>query len=779
MNQRHWIGTVFGAFWLLSCASDQDPVLSGTIGGASSGAKGGNESTTASIGGASSEGGAVGSPGGGVAGARASTKQGLLGEAAKAELERVKTALTATRGLDATSILANHKVDHPALGYDPLEAQYLSLINASPLALSIGETQILGRNGFVISDSQRFCSFYHGLDSIYAADLPVFVSADAILEAVHRSYDAALKELETTYLIQEVTDILSGMRARLSSVDASDELRADADLYLAVAAGLLSGATTGSVTGASGAKVSELLSSAKAASGLGEVTLFGQRQSLDWSQFAPRGHYTETPELQQYFRAMIWLGRTPMRLVATDEMGNQRLMRRQVDAAFLMSELLNEDGLVRWRNVEEVLAAFVGENDNMTPAEIPALLAALGVTDRAGTAAVDDATLMNALLLGGYGSQRIVSQIMYNGIDKTLPAERVFLLFGQRYVVDAHVFSNVVYDRVGGGSVKRMMPSTLDVAYAALGNDDALPLLSGQLTQFGYAPELESMRILVDEHGDDYWQSSLYTRWLGALRALSPATALAPTNTAALPAIAKSAPWGRRILNTQLGSWAELRHDTLLYAKQSYTSYPACEYPDAYVDPYPEFFSRLTKLAERGVEVAALVEKVTGTSSTALTAYFTKLASTATMLHDMATEELTGAPFTQDQIDFVNRAVRFKEVDVVCATVMQPSGWYVDLFLNQADITKCQPTIADVHTQPADAAGTEVGRILHVGTGYPRLMVTTMDTCTGPKAYVGVVFAYHERIAEKWKRLTDEEWGTEVASKSPADVEWMSDLVAP
>src|SRR5690606_19895048 len=84
-------------------------------------------------------------------------------------------------------------------------------------------------------------------------------------------------------------------------------------------------------------------------------------------------------------------------------------------------------------------------------------------------------------------------------------------------------------------------------------------------------------------------------------RELSPkATELTDPAAAGLPEIAATEPWSRRILNTQLGSWAELRHDTLLYAKQSYTGVPACEFPDAYVDPYPEFYARLAQYAELG-----------------------------------------------------------------------------------------------------------------------------------------------------------------------------------
>jgi hypothetical protein len=65
-----------------------------------------------------------------------------------------------------------------------------------------------------------------------------------------------------------------------------------------------------------------------------------------------------------------------------------------------------------------------------------------------------------------------------------------------------------------------------------------------------------------------------------------------------------------------------------------------------------------------------------------------------------------------------------------------------------------------------------------VGTSYPRMMVTTVDTCTGPKAYAGVVFAYHERITENWKRLTDKEWTADVTATPPSDVSWMTELVA-
>src|SRR5690606_36608389 len=157
---------------------------------------------------------------------------------------------------------------------------------------------------------------------------------------------------------------------------------------------------------------------------------------------------------------------------------------------------------------------------------------------------------------------------------------------------------NVVYDRVAEGAVLRMMPNPLDVAFAALGNDQAVTLLAPELERYDYAAELASMRVLADAHPESFWNANLYNLWLSAIRALSPeAEAIAEPSSGLFPA-ARSEAWGRRLLSTQLASWAELRHDTILYAKQSYTGAPSCEFPDAYLDPYPEFYAKVREYAE-------------------------------------------------------------------------------------------------------------------------------------------------------------------------------------
>jgi hypothetical protein len=279
---------------------------------------------------------------------------------------------------------------------------------------------------------------------------------------------------------------------------------------------------------------------------------------------------------------------------------------------------------------------------------------------------------------------------------------------------------------------------------------------------------------LVDQHEPAYFSESLYTGWIGALRAASPTW----TAGSAAPPIVNTRAWNKRIMQMQLASWAELRHDNVLYAKPSYTSLPGCDFPDAYVEPIPALWRAIADFAKRGSALVADLGLGANNGSGAKN-YFDSLAGTAEMLEAMATQQEQGAPFTAEQMAFINQAVEYKDESVVCATVKRPKGWYPRLFYQPDDSEKQDTVVVDVHTQPADEAGTIVGKVLHVGTGLPRLMVVTFETCSGSRAYAGVVSAYHETTTEKFDRLTDERWTQQIAGTSrPSEVPWISDLVS-
>src|SRR6185369_14666626 len=184
---------------------------------------------------------------------------------------------------------------------------------------------------------------------------------------------------------------------------------------------------------------------------------------------------------------------------------------------------------------------------------------------------------------------------------------------GQRFVPDAWALAQVTFDRIKWnqeipgftwfGKVIRRYPSALDVAYSVLGNRQIgweigqrmLDTASRNNLRDGlpYAHNLTAVAATIARLSPAAWEDSIYTRWLAALRALS-----APTSDARFPQAMRTRPWAMRTLNTQLASYTELKHDTVLYAKQPYGGIFVCEYPAGFVEPVPEFWRRMKELAE-------------------------------------------------------------------------------------------------------------------------------------------------------------------------------------
>jgi len=673
----------------------------------------------------------------------------------------LRTRLSEAHATTTDELLAANRVDFEAeLAYDPTAADHLDLIQGSSLALDDAELARLGTDGFVVTDDE-FPSMGYGLQTVYMHDLPVYVTADAILEAVHRSYDDILLSIERFYLRPQLDDLLAAMHARVPDI-ADPATRQDADLYLAVARSMLSREVVGPLGGADRGEIEQLVNAANEHDGSAQVALFGVEREVDFSQFEPRGHYTEL-DMAQYFRAMTWLGRIDFRLLETQPDGSVLFRRRQLEGAVALRQLMGEAELAQWRQIDDVIRAFVGEPDGMAPGDVDTLFAHLDAPLSGGIASFDDQALTDAIYAEDLGRQEILSHILRRDprAEGTLPLHRSFFFFPQRYVLDSHVLGNVVWDRV---EAQRMMPDPLDVAYAALGNDQAVGLLEQELTTYDYAGNLEGVRVLADEHGDAYWEANLYNRWLSALRALSPSE---DGFADGLPAVMRTDAWGRRLMNTQLASWSELRHDTILYAKQSYTTGAACAFPDAYVDPYPELWAAIAGFAAHAREATAAFE--TGGAG-ALSTYLEGLQSVAEQLRDMAERELRGEPFTAEQLAWVNQAITIEPYG--CDGDETATGWYGGLHFDAPSSAEEDPVVADVHTQPTDESGALVGRVLHVGTGRPRMMIVTVDTCDGPRAYVGPVSTFHQRVTEDFERYTDDEWSEIVQRGELSSPSW-------
>jgi hypothetical protein len=651
------------------------------------------------------------------------------------------------------------------LGYDPMEAQYLDLIRAylsrtGGEGLTAAQEEGYRQNGFVILEDQKHPTFLNALNEIYTNDLPVYIAADTLLDALHLSFDELLKTVEERLLIAKLDSMLARLDAGIPALEEHSggiDVGADLDnvaFWLCTARSLLLGEKQACARPVD-ATVNEFLGYV-AAEQLQPIVLFGANlQDIeDFSQFKPRGHYTQSPELEHYFRAMMWVQRIGMRFA--------QCPTHAAVAYLIARDLANTGAIDDWNAINDVVGLFVGLSDSLNP---PGMLA---VAEQAGLDSVADLYdpegflgFVRTALESGAGEQRIRSQVLSENPsyeDGFTPIPPMFHVMGQRFIVDSFVFSNVVADRVAG----RAFPSTLDALFV-LGNRATVPLLASELESYNYHPNLAALDHLVSGYTPDFWSANLYNVWLTALRALN-----ADTTGSRYPPAMRTRAWEKKTLNTQLGSWAQLRHDTILYAKQSYTG-GGCEYPEGWVDPYPELYEALAAFADRAqgnFGALGLLELDPG-----IEAYLAALKAHSMTLAGIARAELDGAELTEVQRVFLKSVVkRFGQ-----GYRLAMDGWYLEMVFHVMRVVQSfKPTIADVHTCVADICPAFT---LEVGTGMPNLMLLSVKNDCGIKAYVGPVFSYFEFRSDR--RWDDEEWKGRLLENewAPARPQWMYEIL--
>jgi hypothetical protein len=98
-----------------------------------------------------------------------------------------------------------------------------------------------------------------------------------------------------------------------------------------------------------------------------QVTLFGGERQIDFTLFKPRGHYTQSEQLQRYFQAMSWLAQIDFRLVEYDPYGNPTLNIEHLAAAALLRDAIDRaDQRATWQTFDGLFSLLVGHSDNTT-----------------------------------------------------------------------------------------------------------------------------------------------------------------------------------------------------------------------------------------------------------------------------------------------------------------------------------------------------------------------------------------------------------------------------
>lgn len=662
----------------------------------------------------------------------------------------------------------------PFVEPDYLDSQPVDLAaitNLGLVTLSDAQKEVLARQSFVAAVQDPVngpWKFWHVYETARYQGLPLLVTTDSVLNAYHGLFDTLLQRMEEAALYDQALTMTQALYAAASdqwSTAADPTVKEEARLnmaYFSVAASLLQGALAAPDVVRD--EVEAELALIEAAGGVAESPILAYRE--DYSQYIPHGHYTRSETLKRYFKALMWYGHTGFFInprepdVSEDEAVS--LTRR----AILVSSSLVGEAKEAWMAIYEPTSFLVGRADDLTVDDMETVL-----TKVFGTAQPEPDDLADDGKIAAVREElnKLPAPKILTGTTRAQgdtenreENERSFRVMGQRYIPDSYAFQQLVWAYVGEEQppeAKRDLPMGLD-AMTVLGSDQAYRIATqdfGQNRFKNWQSQIEKVSEEFAGRDPDLWPVNLYTGWLESLQHVM----AFPADAA--PDFMKSRVWARKSLNTALGSWTELRHDTILYAKQSVTAEGGGgEEPQSpgYVEPYPAFYAKIAELAgtlRRGLVEYDLIDSESANK-------LETMIWLAEILGMIAQKELAGDELTAEE-----------------STTIAEYGHYLEM-LEQFDDTEegrtlspaaeKSPLVADVHSSYNS------GLALEEGTGYPLVLYTAFELNGKLQLFAGASYAYYEFTVPLAERMTDEEWVAVLDSaQAPPRPAWTNEWI--
>jgi len=637
-----------------------------------------------------------------------------------------------------------------------------NVTNSALFQFTDREKELLAKNGFVAGPT-RYKQIYDVYNDCQKNNIPIFVTTDSMLHVYHILYDYTLRILETRKLYDDLEKLNSTMlKSTVSQYDRATDPKAKTSIlknlaYFTVANVLLNPST------AIPAQVKDMVDAEliliDAHKGFDPSPIFGYDE--DYSQYVPRGHYTRNEKLSRYFKSMMWYGRMMFRISPRE--GKEKAIEETLQAILIISAVKNasigaESVLEVWDRIYEPTVFFVGKSDDLNIYEYMEIMEKIYGPDYASISpdTLADVTKIESFIeeAKNYRSPMINSTLVWQGEDIGV-VTKGFRFMGQRFIPDSYMFQQLVHDKVS----YRMFPKGLDIL-AIMGSERAYNILINVFQENSYPKYTEQIAKLKDAFAkmdDEVWAQNLYWNWLYVLMPLL------EQKGAGYPIFMQNVAWVDKDLSTALGSWTELRHDTILYAKQSYTMKtslpPTPQLIKGYVEPNPELYARLAALAKftsdglsaRGLLLNEFADK------------FRQLEDLLLSLKEISELELTNQPLSRDQYGLVVNIGKTLE------SIMTFPPDISSEIENQED--ENMAIVADVHTDPNSS------QVLEEGVGYPMNIFVVVPVDGELRITQGTIFSYYEFEWPMSNRLTDGEWQKKLTADPPALPIWTGSFI--
>ncbi len=613
--------------------------------------------------------------------------------------------------------------------------------------LTAAERAFLWKNGFVVIHSQE--KQFSSLKWSVGGGQPYFLTVDAAYHALHVDFDNILKTLEKEYLRPRMLAVLNSTLSELLAHAGEwkdTPLEAEGTLsvaYISVAVKLFDPEFTAdpSVAEIVDQQVQEIMTGGEWKSSVSIPEFID-----DYGAYKPVGHYAGDPDLENYFRGMTWLGRIHFLLA------DKSRVPLIITLALRRAELEGGSAALAWGNIHRILDFIVGPSDDAGPLEYAALMDKV-YGDRQTYAGLADDSLWREFLSRGdeLPAPQINSLLVLS--TKDMESEKGWRFMGQRFTIDAYIFQNLISDRVPD----RRLPTGLDVM-AVFGSATA----RSALTEFGlddydnYDEQFAMLEKSVQDQPVAQWTNRFYTSWLYSFFPL-----LGPKGTA-FPPFMNTAAWGYKEMNSGLGSWAELKHDTILYTKMPEGAGgggpPSSGPAPAYVEPDPNSFYRMAYTARSlyaGLMSMDVGVESGGSTDVPLYYLLEAMADLGEQLEgfgNVAVKEIRGEPLEDSDLYGIWGCL----------------GW-VECNTSSTGGDSRKPETPPVPVVAAVAGYTDLTTsiLLEVGVGFVDRIFVVVPLEGKLQIAQGGVFTYYEFVQPRDNRLTDQEWRDKLLSASP------------
>ncbi len=597
----------------------------------------------------------------------------------------------------------------------------------------------LGRNGFAIVPAKHD-QLFHVYESNDYTNFPNFVTTDLYLQLYHLYFDCLLRDVEQ----KKLHDVVLKLCQRGQQLTANSQWL---KTYFDVGYALITGQK-----GAAGTVAEEVEKSTAYKADMSEF--LGYKEiPFQYPLFRPRGHYTRNDTLKTYFHAMMWLQTVPF---ATD-------VPSQLQNAIILADLVGSDAQMRqlYQQLFEPMTWLFGTPDNITIMQVYDLM-----KGRKANELLKDKKALSQLRSEieslAQKQTRIKPKFQFSSPYK-------INLLPQRYMPDGEVLQEMVdYD---SQVTKRALPKGLDVM-ASMGVASAERILIDELKEAqkwdGFVPALGRMMQRMKEID---WQQTISTRWMDALKTLH------ETNDG-YPYFMLTPEWQKKDLNAALASWAELKHDAILYAKQPFGAEcggagPPEPVVTGYVEPNVQFWRKAISLLNATADVLERYQLTTEKGKRATE----RLREEAEFLLRVSQEELAGKKLAEadyDALKHIGATFENISLDLVRDEEQYLMGW------NDVEGTDRKVAlIADVYT--ANSLNNPEKCVMYVAVGLADEIYCIVEVDGFLWLMRGAVLSYREtRRGLDILRLTDEEWQKNLETyPDEGRPTWMQDIIVP